>query len=272
MPILPLRMPVNLMNRPLYSQLVAYYELVEGRDWQKEINLISTVLKDHRCKSSIDLGCGTGYHARALTRMGFETTGIDISKQNIQFARKNARKEEVRSRFIVGSYYQYRPPERFDSALCLNWSIPVRDVEVKRFLDNTYSILKPGGILIFDFERISQIVWNDVGKALTDMWNQEGKLIVRVSIGQISENVLYSTDVYLIYPESSKEDRPDERLRYKAATNTRIKIFVDRSCVRFFSIKEIGDFARHSGFRVINNFLQPRGKYQRSYAVLEKIT
>jgi len=271
MPILHLRTPFNLMNRPLYSKLVGYYELIEGRDWQKEINLIKTILRDHHCKSSIDLGCGTGYHARALTRLGFEMTGIDISKQNIQFARRNARKEKVRPRFVVGSYYEYHPSERFDSALCLNWSIPVKDVEVKRFLDNTYSILRPGGLLVFDFERVSQIVWDDVGKAITDMWNQKSKLIVRVSIGQIVANVLYSRDVYLIYPKSPKEDQPDERLRYEATTDTHVQMFVDRSCVRFFSLKEIRNFARQSGFRVIGNFLQPRKKYKRNYTVLEKI-
>ena len=271
MPILHHRTPFDLMNRPLYSQLVPYYELIEGRDWQKEINLIKSILVDHHCKSSIDLGCGTGYHTRALTRLGFEMTGIDISKQNIQFARRNARIEKVRPRFVVGSYYEYHPLECFDSALCLNWSIPVKDAEVKRFLDNTYSILRPGGLLIFDFERVSQIVWGDVGKAITEMWNQKGRLIVRVSIGQIVADVLYSRDVYLIYPKSSKEDQPDERSRYEAATDTRVQMFVDRSCVRFFSIKEIRNFARRSGFRVISNFLQPRKKYKRNYAVLEKI-
>ena len=75
--------------------------------------------------------------------------------------------ENVRPSFVVGSYYEYRPTESFDSALCLNWSIPVKDNEVKRFLNNTYSLLRPGGLLIFDFERVSQIVWSDVGKAIT---------------------------------------------------------------------------------------------------------
>jgi SAM-dependent methyltransferase len=259
------------MNRPLYSELVPYYELIEGRDWRKEIDLIKSILKDHECKSLIDLGCGTGYHARALTRLGFEVTGIDISKQNIQYAKRKAREEKVRPRFVVGSYYEYCPSACFDSALCLNWSIPVKDVEVKRFLDNTYSILRPGGLLVFDFERVSQIVWSDVGKAITDMWDQKDELIVRVSLGQVVANVLYSRDVYLIYPKSFKEDQPDERLRYEAATDTHVQMYVDRSCVRFFSMREIRNFARQSGFRVISNFVQPRQKYKRNYTVLEKI-
>jgi len=260
------------MNRPLYNQLVSYYELVEGRDWQSEIRLITSILKDHHCKSVIDLGCGTGYHVRALTTFGFETTGIDISKQNILFARKRAVEEHIRPRLVVGSYYEYRTAERFDSALCLNWSIPVRDNEVKRFLNNTYSLLRTGGLLVLDFERVSQVVWSDVGKAIIDSWSQKSELIVRVSVGQMVSNVLYSRDVYLIYRKMLRPKLPNERSRYRAAEkNTQVQTYIDRSCVRFFSMSEIRKFARESGFRVISNFVLPRGKYKRNYAVLEKI-
>ena len=258
------------MNRPLYNQLVPFYELVEGRDWQKEINLLKSILRDHECRSSIDLGCGTGFHARALAKLGFEMTGIDISNQNVLFARKRAREERIRPRFIVGSYYDYQPSRRFDSALCLNWSIPVKDSEVKRFLDNTNSLLRAGGLLIFDYELVSHVVWSDVGKAITESWNSNGKLIVRVSVGQMIANVLYSRDVYLIYRKFAKECRPDERLRYEAS-NPHVKMYVDRSCVRFFSLKEVRRFARRSGFRIIGNILLPRNKYKRNYTVLKKV-
>jgi SAM-dependent methyltransferase len=261
------------MDRPLYNQLVAYYELVEGRDWTSEIRLIASILRDHGCKSLVDLGCGTGYHARALTKLGFRATGIDISRQNIRFARKRAKEENVHPRFVIGSYYDYSPDERFDVALCLNWSIPVRDDEVKRFLDNTNSLLQPGGLLIFDFERTSQIVWSDVGKAFTASWDREQEMVVRVSVGQMASNVLYSNDVYIIYSKSSEPIHPDERSRYRAVgRNAHVQIFVDRSCVRFFSMKEIRDFARQSKFRVLSNFVLPRNKYKRNYTVLEKVT
>lgn len=261
------------MDRPLYSQLVAYYELIEGRDWQREISLITSILRNHGSKSLVDLGCGTGYHVRALTKLGFEVTGIDISKQNIRFARKKAEEENIHPRFVVGSYYEYRPERSFDVALCLNWSIPVRDDEVKRFLDNTYSLLRPGGLLIFDFERVSQIVWSDVGKGITESWDQGRKLIVRASVGQMVSNVLYSRDVYIIYSKFSKLTLPDERSRYEAGGRSKhVQIYVDSSCVRFLSMLEIRDFARHSGFKAIDSFVLPRNKYKRNYVVLKKIT
>ena len=258
------------MQRPLYNQLVTYYEIVEGRDWQGEIKLITSILRNHESTSVVDLGCGTGYHARALAKSGFEVTGIDISKQNILFARIRAKQEKVHPRFVVGSYYAYRPDGIFDAALCLNWSIPVKDVEVKRFLDNTYSLLRPEGLLIFDYERVSQIVWSDVGKAITDSWDLSDKLIVRVSFGQVMSNVLNSRDIYVIYSKSSKLTAPSEPSRYQAPKGAQVQIYVDRSYVRFFSVSEIRDFAQHSGFKMIANFMIPRKKYRRYYAVLMK--
>jgi len=259
------------MQRPLYNQLVNYYELIEGRDWASEIKLITSTLRDHDCGFVVDLGCGTGYQVRALTRLGYRATGIDISKQNIRFAKEKAAEENIRPSFVVGSYYEYHPDRSFDAALCLNWSIPVRDAEVKRFLDNTYSLLRPGGLLIFDYERISQIVWGDVGKPIMETWGRDGTLIVRVSVGHVVSNVLHSRDVYLIYPRSSKLTLPNERLRYEApGKGNSVQTYVDSSYVRFFSLPEVRSFARDCGFEVTANRVLPRGKYKRNYAVLER--
>lgn len=259
------------MRRPLYSQLVPYYEIVEGRDWQSEVGLIASVLRDHRSKSIVDLGCGTGYQVRALTKLGFSATGIDISKQNIRFAKEKADAENVDARYVVGSYYDFHPDRNYDAALCLNWSIPVKNDEIRRFLRNTYSLLRPGGLLIFDFERISQIVWKDVGKAITESWDLGCELIVRVSCGQMTSNVLLSRDVYIIYTRNSEPIIPDESSRYKAASRRKhVRVFFDTSCVRFFSIPEIRDLARRSRFRVIAGFALPWSKYKRSYMVLQK--
>ena len=257
------------MHRPLYNQLVPYYEYVEGRDWQGEIRLITSILRKHGSKSVVDLGCGTGYHARALAGLRFEAVGIDISKQNILYARRKAKQEKVHPLFVVGSYYETRPDAIFDAALCLNWSIPVRDDEVKRFLDNTYSLLRPGGLLIFDYERISEIVWSDVGKAITESWDVGGKLIVRVSVGRVVSKVLYSKDVYIIYSKPSSVTAPSEPSRYQAK-GTNLQTYVDSSTVRFFSVAEIREFAEHSGFKMIRDSMIPRKKYRRHYAVLMK--
>jgi hypothetical protein len=131
--------------------------------------------------------------------------------------------------------------------------------------------LRPGGILIFDFERTSQIVWGDVGRAIADSWRHGQQLIVRVSVGQIASHVLYSDDVYVIDSKFYKPIPPNERSRYHAIKkNGNLKVYVDRSCVRFFSIEELREFARDSGFKLIANFVLPRNRYKRSYAVFKR--
>jgi SAM-dependent methyltransferase len=258
------------VSRPLYNELVPYYEILEGRDWQAEINLVSTLLERYHCRSVVDLGCGTGRHVRELTRRGFDALGIDLSRQNIRHARNRARWEHKGGRFVVGSYYDYRPKIRFDASLCLNWSIPVDDGEIERFLTNTSALLKERGILIFDYEKTSQIAWDVVGTPVVESWKLDDEILVRASVGGITNNVLRSTDVYLIFQRSNGEEAPMESSRYRSMTLNKPKIFVDNSFVRFFSPLEIRRFARRSGFHEVLNRVLPRGRYRRNYTVLRK--
>ena len=261
------------MHRPLYDQLVPYYEIIEGRDWAGEIKLIVSILRRHGAQRIVDLGCGSGYHDRLLAKLGFDVIGVDISKPNVLFARKKAKHENVRSRFVIGSYYHYRPREKVDATLCLNWSIPTRDHDLQRFLLNARSILATGGLLIFDYERVSQIVWKDVGRPIVDSWSLGDIAIVRVSLGCMIQNVLYSRDVYILFPKRAKSKVPTERARYRAGLRAiPVKVYEDTSYVRFFSLAELRHLAKKSGFRLIENHMLPRNKYQRSYAVFEKMS
>lgn len=268
------------MDRPLYNQLVSYYELLEGRDWEHEVGLVSSVMKEHSCRSVIDLGCGTGLHVRELAKAGFDATGIDISVQNVKYARERAAEDRVGARYVRGSYFDYRPRKKFDSAICLNWSIPVRDDQIRKFLDNTSSLLRVGGLLIFDYEKISEIVWDDVGKPDVESWKRGSEVIVRVSLGRLESNVLRSDDIYLIFPKLLAGTPPDELARYQAIPqnrqvrepqNRQVRVYVDRSFVRFFSPSELDRFARESGFSKKANLVLPRKKYRRNYLVLAKL-
>ena len=261
------------MQRPLYDQLVPYYELIEGRDWRREIKLVTSILRKHRSSSVIDLGCGTGYHVRELAKIGFDATGVDISQQNIRFARREAVRSANRARFVVDNYYRYRPQKSVDAALCLNWSIPTVNSDIRCFLSNARSMLRMGGALILDYERVSEIAWKDVGKPIVNSWNVKGLVIVRVSVGQLVSNVLYSRDVYILFPECINPRIPGETARYRAARNlSPAKVYVDCSYVRFFSVPELRRFALGAGFRMVANHVLPRNGYKRNYAVLERVS
>jgi SAM-dependent methyltransferase len=260
------------MQRPLYDQLVPYYEVIEGRDWRRETSLVASILRKYKARSVIDLGCGTGYHVRSLTKFGFDSTGVDISRKNILFARKKAREENVHPSLVIGSYYNYRPRKPADAALCLNWSIPTRDDGLRRFLGNTCSFLKIGGVLILDYERVSQIVWEDVGKPIINSWDLKRVVIVRVSLGQMFGHVLYSRDLYILYPKPTNRRVPSELARYIAQSKHAANVFEDCSYVRFYSMAELRKFGAGAGFRVVGNHVLPRNSYKRNYVVLKRVS
>jgi hypothetical protein len=92
-------------------------------------------------------------------------------------------------------------------------------------------------------------------------------------VGQILSNVLYSRDVYILYPKRVHPIVPNELARYRAVQSQNlVKVYVDCSYVRFFSIPEIRRLANRSGFRLIANYQLPRNGYKRNYAVLERIS
>lgn len=257
--------------RPLYTVLAPFYELIEGRDYDSELALIEDALKRHGCKTVVDLGCGTGLHVRELAKRAFDVWGIDISPHMIKTAKRLARGLR-NARFVVADYYNFKPPTPFDAALCLNWSIPVTFRDVERFFKNSARLLRDGGILLIDYERPEDIVWEDVGEPVIDSWRFRSGRIVRVSIGHVWRNVMRSRDVYIVFGKPRGFRPPSERERYLGKmSNENIMLFLDVSHVRFYEPSEIERLASRHGFkseRLLN--LATKKGYRRLYHLLVK--
>jgi SAM-dependent methyltransferase len=72
-----------------------------------------------QCRTVLDVGCGTGEHARLLATEGFLVDGIDIEPAFVAIA---SRKHPA-GRFVVADMSDFRLPERYDAVLCLFSSI-----------------------------------------------------------------------------------------------------------------------------------------------------
>lgn len=48
----------------------------------------------------LDIGCGEGFYAIYLASKGFDVTGIDISENAIEIAKENAKKQNVKIKFM----------------------------------------------------------------------------------------------------------------------------------------------------------------------------
>lgn len=99
----------------------------------------------------VDLGCGSGLWARALSDAGYAVLGIDISAAMIDLARRRAPQAE----FQTGSLLKASlPPCDAVTSLgeCVNYLFDKKNSlsELRRLFRRIYAALKPGGLLIFD--------------------------------------------------------------------------------------------------------------------------
>lgn len=122
-------------------------------EWLREKKQSAILEKYYGCFSQggtshpkiLDLGCGAGYDAKILNKLGAKVTGIDISEKLIEIAKT----EVPECRFFVGDITQkFSELGRFDGVLCLATIIHVDITKMKSTLDNIADSLKKGGLLL----------------------------------------------------------------------------------------------------------------------------
>lgn len=93
----------------------------------------------------LDIGCGAGYDAKILNRLGAKVLGIDISDKLIEIAKKKV----ATCRFVVGDITESMTElGSFDGISCLATLIHVDIQRMKQTFDNMANVLKKGGLLL----------------------------------------------------------------------------------------------------------------------------
>lgn len=109
--------------------------------------LASLLEMDHRKKGkSLDVGCGNGRNAIFMAKNGYESKGIDIADEAIEWANKNAEKEKSNVRFTMASFFDFESPSRsyvhiHDSG-CLHHIKPHRRAD---YLSKVHDLLQDDG-------------------------------------------------------------------------------------------------------------------------------
>jgi SAM-dependent methyltransferase len=120
-----------------------------GKDYSAEAGKFADLIRRARphCRTLLDVGCGTGEHARLLGEVhGFEVDGIDISPEMIERTRAKC----PRGRFDVGDMVDFHLGRRYDGVLNLFGAI-AHAATVPRLRDTLACMrdhLVPGGIAV----------------------------------------------------------------------------------------------------------------------------
>jgi len=169
------------MARDEFGFEAELYDRVWGTyDYDTDVKFLADLFQRHRCRSIIDIGCGTGNHALRLCSMGYEVTGIDISPSMLKVARSKDNCSRIR--FFGGDMKMLGSAipkgERFDAAISLGQVTAhlYTDRDVEAFLTGLAAILKKSGLLVLSAGNAAKINDEYLNKLLLDHIVNEEKM------------------------------------------------------------------------------------------------
>ncbi|MBU1101171.1 MAG: class I SAM-dependent methyltransferase [Bacteroidetes bacterium] len=99
----------------------------------------------------LDLGCGPGLYSKRFAKSGHKVTGIDFSKNSIDYAIKENISDGLDVNYRHGNYLELDENEKYNPVILIFTDLGVLlPDERELLLSKIYKSLKPGGIFIFD--------------------------------------------------------------------------------------------------------------------------
>lgn len=108
----------------------------------------------------LDLACGKGRFSFAMNQLGYKVTGLDLSSNNIEWARKCHSAKGIT--FVQGDMRQPFGDEAFDAVFNLFTSFGYfeTDAEHLQAIESIHRALMPGGWVLFDFMNAEKVAQN----------------------------------------------------------------------------------------------------------------
>ena len=214
-----------------YSDI--YNKIYKKKKYPKEAKYIISILKKNKILNGdiLELGLGTGNHAKYLIKKKFNVTGVEKSSSMITFAKKIPR-----LKCILADVRNVRLKKKFNVVISLfhviNYMLTRSDLN--NFFKTANVHLNNNGLLIFD-------TWHDRS----------------IKIQKLSDFKVFKIDNYFIKRISTsrtvKTKTIDIRFKFIIELNKKIiGTFSEKHLIRYFSFREIMSNAKKNNFKLIN--------------------
>jgi len=134
----------------------------------------------------LDIACGTGPHLIRLADRGYRMSGLDLSRENIEFLRRRLTARGQPGDLMVGDMADFRLRRTVDAAICMQDSQGhlLTNHQLLAHLRAVARSLKKGGIYVFD--RYVASSWTNPARSWS--WSRRrGRLIVHASFSALND-------------------------------------------------------------------------------------
>lgn len=171
-----------------------YHLLYKDRNLQEAEHFLSKLLLELSPKINsrfLDIACGKGRHALFIHQKGFESTGVDLSKESILYAQQY-KKEGLN--FEVHDMRLAYKENQFDYVLNLFTSIGYfeHSEENQEAITNMANNLVKGGKLIIDFMNAKKVMSNIVASETKTVEHLTFQIERKIVDGYIIKNIRFS--------------------------------------------------------------------------------
>lgn len=218
-------------SEQVFGDYSKYYDLLYAdKDYNAESDYIASFLGNS--KKILELGCGTGKHAKILSKKGFDIFGIDLSESMLEIAQKNG------INCAVGDVRTYRDNKIYDAIISLFHIVSYQnsDEDVIKYFQTAFVHLKKGGKFIFDLWYKPAVLYQKPQKRIKQLENDEIK-VIRYCVPEhlVEQNIVKVN--YKINIENKKTHKK--------------RLIEETHSMRYFSDSDIKKFAEECGFKIV---------------------
>lgn len=132
------------------------------RKGKKEASQVKRILNLSKGAKILDLCCGHGRHLLPLAKMGYQMTGINLSKKALEILAKNAKKQKIKVRILRSDMRKIPFENEFDAVINMFTSFGYLENRREDFkvLKAVARSLKPSGKFLIDIINKKQLLAN----------------------------------------------------------------------------------------------------------------
>ena len=185
----------------------------------------------------LDLGCGPGLYTEIFAKAGHSVTGIDISKNSIEYANKSAKDKKLDITYLNTSYLEVDlESNKYDLIVLIYTDLGVLiPTERESLLEMIFHVLKKAGTFIFDVLKDREIE----KKTSPKTW-------------EVSNNGFWKESPYLALSESFLYQEEKVILFQHYIVDTEENIETYRFWTHFFSQNDVSKMLDAHNFIDIN--------------------